>query len=105
VSKHWVTHPKNLQCVNGHCYSHPKNSGMSLYFGDKGVLTMSLVCHRCQPATYCFCVVYAVKPIPLAFCYGVEDKTAFSELQRMDEQEVPLEKMLEYLGVNTRRVA
>src|SRR5690242_1549448 len=102
---HWVTHPSSLQCTNGHKYSHPKNSGMSLFFGDKGVLTMSLVCHRCQPTTYSFCVVYAVKPIPLAFCYACPDKQSFDTLQRMDEEEVPLEKMLEYLNVKTGRAA
>ncbi len=74
---------------------------MSLFFGDKGVLTMAMACHRCQPASYCFIVVYSVKPIPLAFCYECEDKEAFTLVQKMDEDETPLEQILSYLNARS----
>lgn len=102
---HWVTHPSHMQCVNGHFYSHPRNSGMSLYFGDKGVLTLAMACHKCQPATYAFGVVYAVKPIPLSFWYECETKAVFDQVQKMDDDEVPLEQILAFLNVKHPRVA
>ena len=95
---HWVTHPRSMQCANGHAYSHPKQGGMSLYFGDKGVLTLAMVCHRCQPATYCFGVIYNVQPIPLTFFYSCADKETFSLVQRMDADDTPLESIVRYLN-------
>jgi hypothetical protein len=103
---HWVTHPARMTCINGHGYSHPKNSGMSLFFGDKGVLTLATACHQCHPATYAYGVIYSVRPIPLAFWYACPDKEAFTLVQKMDGDDVPLEDILKYLCEKApRRVA
>jgi hypothetical protein len=103
---HWVTHPKAMQCINGHHYSHPRQGGMSLFFGDKGVLTMALACHKCTPATYAYGAIYNVAPIPLCFWYACPDKEAFTLVQKMDGDDVPLEDILKYLCEKApRRVA
>ena len=94
---HWRTHPKAWKCCNGHPYSHPKQSNMSVFFGGGSVLTAFVVCHKCSPASYQIGAVYAVKPSPVVFWYSVPDRETFDRLIKMDEDEVPLNKILDYL--------
>lgn len=102
MADHWRTSPKRWECRNGHPYMHPKHSGMSVFFGGSSILTAFLCCHKCQPATYAVGAVYQVKPSPIVFWYSIESREEFDRAIQMDEDEVPLEQILDYL---TRRAA
>lgn len=94
---HWRTSPHSWACCNGHAYSHPKQSQMSVYFGGGSCLTVFLACHRCNPVTYQMGVVYDVKPLPMVYWYGCETKADFDRAKQMDEQEAPLFGILDFL--------
>jgi hypothetical protein len=102
---HWVTHNKRMCCVNGHGYSHPKQGGMSLFFGDKGALTIGMACHKCKPTTYAFGVLYTVEPFPLTYWYACPDQEAFTLVRKWDGEDVPLEAILKYLCERKPRAA
>lgn len=70
---------------------------MSVFFGGASVLTTFVVCHRCQPASYQIGVVYKTKPFELVFWYSCDSKEAFNRAKEMDEQEVPIEQILDYI--------
>lgn len=72
---------------------------MSVFFGGASVLTAFMACHRCSPATYAIGAVYSVKPSPMVYWYSVPDKETFNKLIEMDEEEIPLEQILEYLDL------
>ncbi len=102
---HWACHPSSMQCINGHKYSSPKQANMSLFFGDRGALTLALACHRCLPVTYAFGILYTVKPIPMCYFYSCPDQEAFTLVQKMDDEEVPLDRILAYLNESPPRAA